>query len=161
MRSNGLSSQGIAPMMRMPIAGLLAWLVPGLGHIYLGHRARGIICLVTITLTFWTGVAVGSVQNTVAPHSRTLWFTAQLCAGSNALAAYALHIRVDPRSARSSQQTVVTHWSSSEIGVHYAGVAGLLNLLVIFDAVARAEPGNGRNRLRRNPRKEPEDKPWL
>lgn len=123
----------------MPIAALLAWLVPGLGHIYLGHRGRGIICLVAIIVTFWSGVAIGGVQSTVAPHARKLWFVAQLGTGGNTLAAYALHCRVSPETSRSSKLAVVAPWSAAEIGVHYTGVAGLLNLLVIFDAVSRAE----------------------
>jgi hypothetical protein len=127
-------------MIRMPVAGLLSWILPGLGHIYLRQRARGLICLVTITATFWTGVAVGSVQSTVAPKARKLWFLAQLCTGGNTLAAYALHHNVDPDSARSPKQATTPYWASVDVGVHYTGVAGLLNLLVILDAMSRAEP---------------------
>src|SRR3990172_10486299 len=86
-----LAYSGRTTVFTASIAGFLAWLVPGLGHIYLGHRVRGLVCLVTITLTFWTGVAIGGVQATVDPHERTLWFMAQLCSGGNTLAAYALH----------------------------------------------------------------------
>ena len=139
-------------IIRMPIAGFLAWLVPGLGHIYLGHRGRGLICLVTIVVTFWTGVAIGGVQSTVAPKARKLWFVAQLGTGGNTLAAYALHYRVNPETARASRLSVFSHWSSADVGVHYTGVAGLLNLLVIFDAVARAEAPLVRRRSRANQR---------
>lgn len=139
-------------MFRMPIAAFLAWLVPGLGHIYLGHRGRGIICFVVIIVTFWSGVAIGGVQSTVAPQARKLWFVAQLGTGGNTLAAYALHYRVDPKTARSGTIALVAPWSASEIGVHYTGVAGLLNLLVIFDAVARAERPVKRRRSRPDPR---------
>ncbi len=134
-----LPTQHTGSVARMSLAGLLGWLVPGLGQIYLGHRGRGIICLVTIVVTFWTGIAIGGVQGTVAPKARRLWFVAQLCTGGNTLAAYALHYRVDPETAQSSTLSVVSHYSSSEVGVHYTGVAGLLNLLVIFDAVALAD----------------------
>ena len=83
------NEKSISPA-RMPIAGLLAWLVPGLGHIYLGLRGRGAVCLVTITATFWTGVAIGGVRGTVDPKERKLWFIAQLCSAANAVAAYGL-----------------------------------------------------------------------
>jgi len=135
-----------------PIAGFLAWLVPGLGHIYLGHRVRGIICLVTITLTFWTGVAIGGVQGTVDPRERTLWFMAQLCTGGNTLAAYGLHQAVEPHANESSATVqrpaaVLAQWLSSDVGVHYTGVAGLLNLLIILDALGRADaPSPNRRR---------------
>ncbi len=133
-----------------PIAGLLAWLVPGLGHIYLGHRVRGLVCLVTITVTFWTGVAIGGVQATVDPNERTLWFRAQLCTGGNTLAAYGLHRAVEPRPAAGQRPAVVlAHWLSSEVGVHYTGVAGLLNLLIILDALGRADAPSPK-RIRRD-----------
>jgi len=140
-------------LAHMPIAGFLSWLVPGLGHIYLGHRMRGLIFLIVITATFWTGVAVGSVQATVAPQSRKLWFIAQLCSGGNTLAALGLHHLVDPKSARSSQQAVTPYWASADVGVHYTGVAGLLNLLVILDAIGRAEPRALARREEREPTK--------
>ncbi len=127
-------------LAHMPIAGFLSWLVPGLGHIYLGHRTRGLICLIVITVTFWTGIAVGSVQATVAPQARKLWFMAQLCSGGNTAAAVGLHHLVAPKSAWSSRQAVTPYWASADVGVHYTGVAGLLNLLVILDAIGRAEP---------------------
>lgn len=123
-------------MVRAPIAGLLSWVIPGLGHLYLGYRVRGLVCLVTITATFWTGVAIGGVPGTVAPYSRKLWFFAQLGTGGNTLAAYALHAAVSPQTVRSTRAYVTGHWMSSEVGVHYTGVAGLLNLLVILDALA-------------------------
>jgi len=123
-----------------PIAGFLGWLVPGLGHIYLGHRVRGIVCLVTITVTFWTGVAIGGVQGTVDPKERTLWFMAQLCTGGNTLAAYGLHSIVEPHPVAGQRPpAVLAHWLSSDVGVHYTGVAGLLNLLAILDALGRAD----------------------
>lgn len=144
-----MSQQDHASIVQVPLVGFLSWLVPGLGHIFLGHRARGLVCMVTIIATFWCGVAIGSVQGTVAPHYRKLWFVAQLGTGGNTLAAYALHRAVSPESARSSKPVLVSHWMSAEIGVHYTGVAGLLNLLVILDAMARTEPFKAGGRRRR------------
>ena len=124
--------------LRGPIAGLLAWLVPGLGHLFLGQRGRGLIFLVTITTTFWAGIAIGGVRSTVDPSKRTLWFTAQACSGVNAFAAYAFH-----RSVATSKRPLGPYLSS-EPGVHYTGVAGLLNILVILDAIGRADRRFGR-----------------
>jgi hypothetical protein len=130
----------------MPMAGLLAWLIPGLGHIYLGQRGRGLVCLVTITATFWTGVAIGGVRSTIDPHNRKLWFLAQLGTGGNAMAGYGFHRLVADNPLRKGQQYVTAQWAAVDVGTHYTGVAGLLNLLVIFDAVGRAEPSPGSRR---------------
>jgi hypothetical protein len=127
----------IAPAVRVPLAGLLAWLLPGLGHIFLGQKTRGIIILITITVTYWGGVAIGGVRDTVDPQQRTAWFMAQTCAGLHTLAAYqwanTIRSRPDPTlSTRANHR-------ESEAAVVYTGVAGLLNLLVILDALSRAD----------------------
>lgn len=139
-------------LLTAPIAGFLAWLVPGLGHIYLGHRTRGLICLVTITATFWTGVAIGSVQGTIDPHERTLWFTAQMCTGGNTVAAWLFRGAVTSGTSATST-AYVPSWMAADVGVHYTGVAGLLNLLVILDALTRAESGRANSASGRSPPK--------
>lgn len=128
-------------LARMPVAGFLAWLVPGLGHIYLGDRGRGLVCLVTITATFWSGVAIGGVRSTIDPQRRKLWFVAQLGTAGNAIAGYALNLAVAPSAnpGESNPAAVTARWAAVDVGTHYTGVAGLLNLLVIFDAIGRAD----------------------
>ncbi len=144
-----MPDQPESSLIRAPVAGVLAWLVPGLGHLFLGHRGRGLVFLVAITATFWTGVAIGGVQSTVDPHERTLWFLAQVCSGGNTAAAYALHVAVDSVASSARTKPPAGHWLSAEVGVHYTGVAGLLNLLVILDAVSRAEGTPMPGRVRR------------
>lgn len=126
------------PFMRAPIAGILAWVVPGLGHFYLGERKRGIILLVTISLTFWAGVAIGGVGATVNRREQKLWFMAQFLTGGQSLIALRMSNR-EMAESKVGNSVVLSHWLSSEVGRHYSGVAGLLNLLVILDAIGRAE----------------------
>ena len=135
---------------RIPLAGLLSWLVPGLGHIYLGDRVRGSVCLVAITATFWTGVAIGGAGTTIDPTDRTLWFAAQMCSGVNAITGVALHSQVVKHWSDQVKADAMARWPATEVGVHYTGVAGLLNLLVILDALARAELGGGPQARRRD-----------
>jgi len=147
---------------------LLAWILPGLGHWYLGHRARAIILMVVIALTFWTGVAIGGVKSTIDPQENRVWFLAQVCTGTHTLLAalwsgrlepviyYCPHCgeelserprgdtpcarcgrRVAPAEVRN--KTRLAFWPQVDIAVVYTGIAGLLNLLVILDAIARAE----------------------
>lgn len=136
-------------IIRVPIAGLLAWLLPGLGHLFIGQRTRGLIFLITIGVTFWGGVAIGSVQGTVDHQQRRAWFMAQVCAGSHCFLAdwWGGAVRRDaetkwekrvPVSERQLMAREV-NWSSSETGVVYTGMAGLLNLLVIVDVLVRAD----------------------
>ena len=128
---------GYHPVVRVPLAGLLGWVFPGLGHLFIGERVRGWVILVTVTVTFWGGVAIGGVRDTVDPKTRTAWFMGQICAGANALVAHAWgeRIRQDPYASYDTR----AHWRSAETAVVYTGVAGLLNLLAILDALARAE----------------------
>ena len=119
-------------MLRIPLAGLLAWVLPGLGHVYLGERRHGLIHLVVIGATFWGGVALGGVQNTVKPKERTAWFMAQLSTGTFAGAALAW-------SQALSDTTPFYTRATEDVAIVYTGVAGLLNLLVILDALVRAE----------------------
>ena len=136
-------------VLRVSVSGLLAWIIPGLGHIYLGLRIRGLVLLVTITATFWTGVAIGGVRETVDPQEKKLWFIAQIFNGGNTLSAYALSQSIARTAAGSGSPAPMGHWLSADVGVHYTGVAGLLNLLVILDAVGCAETSRGSRRHRR------------
>jgi hypothetical protein len=127
----------ITPVVRVPLAGLLAWAVPGLGHVFIGQRVRGLIFLITIAVTFWGGVAIGGVCESVDPKARTAWFMAQSCTGAHALAVYAWGERLG-RGDQAPPRTRAP-WMSAETGIVYCGVAGLLNILVILDALARAD----------------------
>lgn len=121
------------------LAPLLAWLVPGLGHWWIGERARGVIFFVVLAVTFWGGVAIGGVRTTVTPMENGAWIAAQLCMGPQALGALYLSNR-EIATARAQQKEVhKALWPASSISVVYAGVAGMLNLLVIIDSLARAD----------------------
>ncbi len=132
-------------LIRAPIAVVLAWLIPGLGHLFLGHKARGVIFLTFITLTFWTGVAIGGVkcvdpyrptqQSVGESHqpqmTRSWWFFAQILNGGYAMASFA--------AGNLASEVGYLSWPSGDLANVYTGVAGLLNLLIIIDALARAE----------------------
>lgn len=146
-------------VVRIVVAGLLSWILPGLGHIFGGDRNRGLIILVTIAVTFWGGIAIGGVRTTVDPHRKKLWFVAQICSGGHALAAYGAgeisrrrlfreHMpeldpqRTDPRHIAQLKNDLLGHdrWNAAEVAVVYTGVAGLLSFLAIMDALTRADP---------------------
>jgi len=128
--------------VRIPLSGLLSWLVPGAGHAFLGDLNRGIIVFVTIATTFWGGIAIGGVRTTIDPQRQKLWFMAQICNGGHAIAAAAWGYGA--RQGLSEAELAHSEWKSLEIGLVYTGVAGLLNLLVIMDALVRADASQRR-----------------
>jgi len=120
---------------KIVLAGLLAWVLPGLGHVWVGQRRRGLILMIVIALTFWGGVAVGGVQSTVQPRARKAWFLAQICAGSHTLATYTWgRIRAKEHPDERAGQL------AEEVAIIYTGVVGMLSILVILDAMASADP---------------------
>ena len=140
-------------IVQVASAGALSWILPGLGHIYLGQRRRGLILLIVITMTFWCGVAIGGVQSTVQPRSRTAWFMAQICAGSHTLVTYAWG-QVRARPFPNERAGFV----AADVAVIYTGVAGLLNILIILDALASADPNYVRVGARPPPRSQDPDR---
>ena len=125
-------------IIRIPLAGFLTWLLPGAGHIFIGERAKGIILMITIGLTFWTGVAVGGVKNTVNPKERGLWFLGQICAGGHTMAALFWSRQIeDPPEDKKAE--LVAYGHSEEVSIVYTAICGMMNILVIFDVVSRAE----------------------
>lgn len=123
----------------MAAAAVLAWLVPGLGHWWIGEKRRGLIFLIVITVTFWGGIAVGGVRSAVTAKENGLWIAAQLCTGPQSLVALAASRNLDETSKKDPSKQFKAPWPAGDIGVVYAGVAGLLNLLVILDVLSRTE----------------------
>lgn len=142
-------SSDTSAIFKVPVAGMLSWLLPGLGHLYAGERTRGLIIMITIGVTFWGGVAIGGVNHTVDPQRKKLWFMAQICAGAHTVAAYAWgeHARND----LTDEDLAPSRWSSVEVALVYTGVAGLLNILAILDALMRADPTYRREKLANAP----------
>jgi len=110
---------------------ILAWLVPGAGHWYIGDRKRAVIYFVSITLSFFIGLLIGGALSTVNIRTNTPWFFAEVFAGGYTLLSLLLG---------SLPGAVASYGKTLDLATIYVGVAGLLNLLVIFDAVDRANP---------------------
>ena len=140
------------------LALLLAWVVPGAGHVYLGQVRRGIIIFVTISATFWAGVGIGGAM-TVDHENERWWFMAAMLTGANGLAGWLLHrtamepvtANLPPGQAWSGRKMLLDKKLAAEqlalvspvdtIARAYTGVAGLLNLMCIFDALMLALMG--------------------
>jgi hypothetical protein len=141
---------GIDSGAKAVVAAIAGWLVPGLGHIIVGHRVRGIILLVVIGVTFWGGVAIGGVKSTIQPHDRTAWFMAQACTGVHAMAVLSA-ARTVPDKPPWEFSEYVAYAPAEDIAVVYTGIAGLLNVLAIFDVLGRTRPADAAESAKRGP----------
>ncbi|MGA2266432.1 MAG: DUF6677 family protein [Phycisphaerae bacterium] len=146
---------------------VLGWIVPGMGHVVLGRPVRGLIIFLTIAATFWAGMAMGGVM-TLDPVNEHWWFVADMITGVHGLAAWQFYQRTwnrlasDP-SVRQRQTALAREpWQAAAvmdqklqeehlaltaptdtIARAYSGIAGLLNLMCIFDAMILALMGIG------------------
>src|SRR5688572_9174957 len=103
-------------------------MIPGLGHLYLGRRARGLVFLGSIGALFLLGVAMDA---RLAPYFglgdplALLRSVAQMAIGLPYFLVRALDFGMAVDAVKS-----VTH----EYGNTFTEVGGLLNILVILDA---------------------------
>jgi len=139
------------------VALVAAWLIPGAGHVYLGRITRGVVIFVTIAALFWSGVAVGGVL-TIDAKTERWWFVANLFAGVHGVVSwYRFRVTMRTKTAEAAQTRTAEAARRGEeplqldevlardkialvapadtVARTYSGVAGLLNLMCIFDAV--------------------------
>ena len=147
-------------------AAVLAFLVPGAGHYYQGRRNKAYLFAVCILSLFFLGLFVGQGRVVYAawnPDEYRIQFPAQMCVGIPAFPAAIqgwIH-RDDAKKgfipqgdgkwswsrfmAAPSSRKELSDWhfatsAGFELGSLYTAVAGLLNLLAIFDAYAGPMP---------------------
>jgi hypothetical protein len=113
--------------MKMPawaltiFAGILAWWIPGAGHWLIGERKRAVIIFVSLSFAFAVGLFIGSMAVLEKP-----WFYAQIL--FSPIAAYLEHLS-------SSVLHLDSFGRPREIGEIYTGIAGMMNLLCIVNAM--------------------------
>ncbi|MCA9211970.1 MAG: hypothetical protein KDB27_02805 [Planctomycetales bacterium] len=147
------------------LAAVWAWLWPGAGHLYQGRRAKGILFMVCILSTFVYGFGIGGwkvvFMRTKRPYPR-LHYICQVCVGIPALPAVIEWKREaagrpplfgglyrppdetrgivgDPPGVKATDELAL--WNEEykalfDLGTLYTMVAGLLNLLAVYDAYA-------------------------
>lgn len=141
--------------LRNPVkAAILAWLVPGLGHLYQGRVAKGILYAICILGLYAVGFALGEGKIVLwrwtnplrDPEGFHLWYVGQFFVGLPALPAliqgtlehYGFEPILSGFMAEPTQQVLnglhPRLGKLVEIGKIYTTVAGLLNILAIFDA---------------------------
>ena len=136
-----MASKDQSDLPLTPGAAILAWLWPGAGHISLGQTRRGILIMAGVLFLFLGGVLIGGVDVVDRKEDR-LWFVAQIFCGPIALATDYVNQSVikpldnpsDPPNERQGLKTK-SLGRVNEIGTLYCALAGLMNFVVILDAL--------------------------
>ena len=162
MSENEKQDERHAPVpvkLRNPwVAGVLAWLWPGAGHIYQARYAKGILFMVCVLTTYFFGFALGDGRVVYASFAKPDVRYAYLCqvgVGIPALPAMVQYHRLRNDRAplfgdfmvppgplnETTGDDRLSQWHSDlkgyfEIATLYTMVAGLLNMLAIYDAFA-------------------------
>ncbi len=142
------------PLKNRYLAAFLGWLVPGLGHFYQGRTGKGILYSACILSLFFVGLAMGDWRivywRWVSPLADSEHFCFSYCgqffAGLPALPAliqstlgwYGHEPILWSFEAEPSQNELFGLYPRLgklvEVGSLYTTVAGLLNILAIYDA---------------------------
>ncbi len=126
---------------------LLAWLLPGLGHIYLGKKRAGLVFVAVVLATFALGIASDGAASLIDPR-QPLTFLAtfdNLAVGPieivSRFATYGRLVYRLPGEEGDPRQTDLTERVrrrirsvTYEYGNTFLLTAGLMNMLLILDA---------------------------
>jgi hypothetical protein len=141
-----------------PTAAILAWLWPGLGHISLGERKRGLLIMFGVLFLFFGGLLIGGLDCVDRRHDK-LWFLAQSFCGPIAFGADFANqrlVQIVPQDwepgteARRRfvegdrdlrrQLSRIGLGRVNEMGTLFIALAGLMNVVVILDALYYVPP---------------------
>lgn len=148
------------------LAALLGWLIPGAGHFLIGYRSLAAILFGAITFAFGVGLALGGIKNSINPWSNGWLLAGEIGVGGYTAAGFLVNqlvltdlpsesvpgvlsqsakFRELPRERQElllqKAGRYVSFYPGSDVAQIYLATAGLLNLLAIVDAIARAKTG--------------------
>lgn len=104
---------------------VLAYLVPGAGHLYLGRRARAMAFFVIVVLMFTIGLAIDGDLYTLGRSGGALL---RILASLGSLGSGAMYFIAAGMGAH-GEPTSITY----EHGTAFTITAGLMNLLLVLD----------------------------
>jgi hypothetical protein len=114
----------LARHLPLPVLMVLAWLVPGLGHLLLGRRLRAAVFFSVIAVGFVVGLVLDG--ELILPHSGDpLSYLATIASVGNGV------LFVVARSLGLGQGVVTS--AGYEFGNTFLLTAGMMNLLLILD----------------------------
>lgn len=110
------------------MTGLLGWIVPGLGHVYVGRPGKALLYLVVVVGTYALGLHFAEYL-CVHRGREPYWFLGQALAGGPTAAV--LHLTRDYEIAH--------RVPFYDLGLLYTTAAGLLNAVAVADALGIAD----------------------
>ena len=123
-------ANSVAPLRSPILTTVLAWLIPGAGHFYLGRRGRGLVVFACVVMSFVVGLLMHGPMFQVGPGgdllSRLIQYGGFLGDVSAGLP-YFLSVWFGY-----SQPDQASH--TSDYGSKFLVCAGLLNILAMVDA---------------------------
>lgn len=137
----------------------VGWFIPGVAHCMIGQKKRGLLFAVTIHLLFAAGLFLGGIR-AIRPAEQPIWTYTQYLAGWPMLVSTVVQTKLSILDAQEqerrrllpsyvhSQTPPVAYLpvdyapKTQDVGSVYCGIAGMLNLLVLFDALVRVAGGH-------------------
>jgi len=122
-----------------PSAAVAAWLVPGLGHYFLGERQRALVLACSIGAVWLGGLIIGGTS-VIDRQEHPAWFVGQVLTAPSILIDLGgqfgaqRHPDVSPDKSPAFEPSFGHMY---EQGILYTALAGLLNLLAITDVAYR------------------------
>ncbi|MEW6252014.1 MAG: DUF6677 family protein [Planctomycetota bacterium] len=152
-------------------AGVLSWLIPGAGHWALGHRGLAVVFFIAVSLPYWTGMAFGGIVPSASLRTNFWLVLAETGAGGYTIPCALASWRIEDRMLmqaglppwsrgtgnpldwqnnpvdytrylrEATKAGYMSYYPESDVAQIYLATAGLLNVLVILDAISRAQTG--------------------
>ena len=111
---------------RTVVSMLLAWAIPGSGHLYLGRRGRGMAFFAIVVAMFVVGALIDGGLYTMASSRGSLLRMLASCASMGSGFLYFLASRIGAAAGNMVSDTF-------EYGSTFMLTAGLMNLLLVLD----------------------------
>jgi hypothetical protein len=112
----------------------LGWMLPGLGHVSIGQKRRGLLIMGGVVFLIVCGALIGGID--AVDHKRDgLWFIAQVWCGPIVIGIDLLNQALIAPLPIAEKATRIGLSHANEIGTLFIAMAGLMNFVVMLDVL--------------------------